>query len=74
MPTLTNAIKEFIVKGLACYDTPSQVGEAVNVNFGVVVSRQQVHRYDPECSPPPAQRWRDLHAATRTPCWEPTGT
>jgi hypothetical protein len=65
MPDLTDEIKEFIVKALACYDTPSYVADAVNVNFGVTVSRQQVYRYDPECSQPPAQRWRDLHAATR---------
>jgi hypothetical protein len=28
MPTLTDEIKTFIVKGLACYDSPSQVAEA----------------------------------------------
>ncbi len=65
MPHLTDEIKTFIVKGLACYDTPSQVAEAVRVNFDIVVSRQQVHEYDPACARPPAQRWRDLHAATR---------
>ena len=65
MSTLTDEIKEFIVKRLACFDTPSQVVEAVNVNFEVTVSRQQVHRYDPNCSEPPAQRWKILHAATR---------
>jgi hypothetical protein len=64
-PTLTYEIKEFIVKGLACYDTPSQVAEAVNLMFGVTVSRQRVYRYDPGNPRPPAQRWRDLHAATR---------
>ncbi len=65
MPHLTDEIKTFIVKGLACYDTPSQVAEAVRVNFDIVVSRQQVHEYDPACARPPAQRWRELHAATR---------
>jgi hypothetical protein len=65
MSTLTDDIKEFIVRRLACCDTPSEVVDAVNVNFGVTVSRQQVHRYDPNCSDPPAQRWRDLYAATR---------
>jgi hypothetical protein len=65
MPTLTDEIKTFIVKGLACYDTPSQVAEAVKATFGIEVSRQQVYVYDPGCSQPPAQRWRDLHAATR---------
>ncbi|MDQ7248066.1 DUF2280 domain-containing protein [Dongia sedimenti] len=62
---LTDEIKEFIVKGLACYDTPSQVAEAVNQMFGVTVSRQRVYRYVPDNPRPPAQRWRDLHAATR---------
>jgi hypothetical protein len=65
MPALTDEIKEFIVKGLACYDTPTFVAEAVKVNFGIEISRQQVHVYDPDSSQPPAQRWCDLHAATR---------
>ena len=65
MPHLTDEIKTFIVKGLACYDTPSQVAEAVRAEFDIVVSRQQVHEYDPACVRRPAQRWRDLHAATR---------
>ena len=65
MPVLTDEIKTFIVKGLACYDTPSQVADAVRVNFDIVVSRQQVHEYDPACLRTPALRWRELHAATR---------
>jgi hypothetical protein len=65
MAILTDEIKEFIVKGLACFDTPSYVAEAVRVNFGIEISRQQVHEYDPACSRPPAQRWRELHAVTR---------
>jgi hypothetical protein len=65
MAILTDDIKEFIVKGLARFDTPSYVAEAVRVNFGIEVSRQQVHEYDPACSRPPAERWRELHAATR---------
>jgi hypothetical protein len=58
-------MKVFIVRGLAHYGTPSDVAEAVRVNFGVEITRQQVHAYDPACRKPPAQRWRDLHAATR---------
>ncbi len=65
MPHLTDEIKTFIVKGLACYDTPSQVAEAVGVEFDIVVSRQQVHEYDPGCVRTPALRWRELYAATR---------
>jgi hypothetical protein len=62
---LKDEVKAFIIKGLACYDTPSQVVEAVNINFGITVSRQQVNRYNPDNPQPPSQRWRDLHAATR---------
>jgi hypothetical protein len=65
MPILTDEIKEFIVKGLACYDSPTFVADSVRVNFGIEVTRQQVHEYDPDCARRPAQRWCDLHAATR---------
>src|SRR5438309_3743548 len=65
MANLTDEIKEFIVRGLARYDTPSQVAEAVKAQFGIAVSRQQVFAYDPEGSRPPAPRWIALHAATR---------
>jgi hypothetical protein len=65
MSTLTDEIKTFIVMSLARYDTPSEVAQAVKVNFEVEVSRQQVHTYNPEGSQPPASRWRELHAATR---------
>jgi hypothetical protein len=41
------------------------VAEAVNAKFGVAVTRQHVHLYDPACKQPPAPRWRALHAATR---------
>jgi hypothetical protein len=65
MPTLTDEIKTFIVKGLACFDTPSEVAEAVQATFGIEVSRQHVYSYDPGCTQPPALRWRALHAHTR---------
>jgi hypothetical protein len=65
MPTLTDEMKTFIVKGLACFDTPSEVADAVSAAFGVQVTRQHVHQYDPSCAQPPAERWRALHAATR---------
>jgi len=65
MTTLTDEIKTFIVRSLARYETPSEVAEAVYATFDLKVSRQQVHRYDPDCAEPPASRWRDLHAAAR---------
>jgi hypothetical protein len=65
MPTLTDEIKTFIVKGLACFDSPSQVAAAVKVQFDVEVTRQHVYAYDPNASQMMAPRWRELHAATR---------
>ena len=65
MTTLSDEIKVFIVKRLACFDTPTQVAEAVKVNFDIEVSRQLVHSYDPGCAQQPRLRWRELHAATR---------
>jgi len=50
MPTLTDEVKTFIVKRLACFDTPSQVADAVKADFDVEVSRQHVYAYDPKSS------------------------
>ena len=65
MQTLTDEIRTFIVKGLACFDSPSQVAEAVKAHFDVEISRQHVYAYDPRASQRMAPRWRELHAATR---------
>jgi hypothetical protein len=65
MPILTDEIKTFIVRSLACFDTPSDVVEAVKAKFDVEVTRQHVHLYDPDCAQRPASRWCELHAATR---------
>src|SRR5881409_2301613 len=43
---LTDEMKEFIVRGLARYQSPSEVAHALRDTFGVEVSRQGVHRYD----------------------------
>jgi hypothetical protein len=73
MQTLSDEIKTFIVKGLACFDTPSEVAEAVKATFGVEVTRQHVYTYDPGCGEPPALRWRALHAHTRKTFLEDVG-
>jgi hypothetical protein len=65
MAILTDEIKEFIVRGLARYETPSQVAAAVKVNFGIEITRFQVRDYNPASSRPPALRWCELHAVTR---------
>ena len=47
MATLTEPQKLFIVQALACYDTPTQVSNAVREEFGIEVDRRRVHEYDP---------------------------
>lgn len=47
MAVLSDPVKVFIVQGLACFDTPSQIAAAVKELFAVEVPRQQVARYDP---------------------------
>lgn len=67
MAALTSDIKTFIVQALACFDTPSQVAEAVRVRYGVTVSRQQVEMHDPtkRSSKGLAKRWVALFEDTR---------
>jgi len=64
-PALTDEMKAFIVRGLARYETPTRVAASVQAQFGIEIDRRQVHAYDPAGSRPPAQRWIDLHEATR---------
>jgi hypothetical protein len=47
MAALKDEVKRFIVHALACFDTPTQVVQAVKETFGVEVSRQQCEQYDP---------------------------
>lgn len=67
MATLNDDVKAFIVQALACYDTPSQVVDAVQDEFGVKVSRPQVQAYDPTKAQGKSlsKKWRDLFEATR---------
>lgn len=46
MAKLTEPVKDFIVRELAAYSTPTQVVELVKQNFGVIVTRQKVWEYD----------------------------
>lgn len=68
MAKLSEAEKRFIVQALACYDTPSQVAEAVKEEFGTVIDRGHVGFYDPTkvSGKELAKKWRDLFDATRT--------
>ena len=62
MAALSSEVKAFIVQALACFDTPSQVAEAVKREFSVQVSRQQVESHDPtkRCSKTLAKRWVEM--------------
>ncbi|UQS92513.1 DUF2280 domain-containing protein [Pseudomonas chlororaphis subsp. piscium] len=67
MAALKNEVKSFIVQALACFDTPTQVAEAVKNEFGVVLTRQQVESHDPTkaCSKGLAVKWQTLFSDTR---------
>ena len=66
MAELKNAVKTFIVLGLAQFMTPTEVVEAVKEEFnGLVVTRQQVRHYNPEQSVDCGKDWAELFHAER---------
>ena len=67
MAALQNDVKAFIVQALACFDTPSQVVEAVQKEYGVTVTRQQVETHDPTKTSGKglATKWHTLFHDTR---------
>lgn len=67
MAKLSEAEKRFIVQALACYDTPTQVVDAVKEEFGTVLDRGHVGCYDPTkaAGKDLAKKWRDLFEETR---------
>lgn len=46
-PAMTDEVKAFVVQGLASFDTPSQVVEAVKAEYGLTLTPQGVQLYDP---------------------------
>lgn len=74
MAALTENVKAFIVQALACFDTPTQVAEAVKEEFGLDVTRQQVAAYDPtkRASHGLAKKWQAIFHATRKSFLEET--
>ncbi|EOC4952771.1 DUF2280 domain-containing protein [Klebsiella pneumoniae] len=67
MAALKPEVKAYIIQMLACYDTPSQVVEAVQKNFGIAITRQQVETHDPTkvSGKTLAKKWVDLFNLTR---------
>lgn len=64
MARLNELEKRYIVKRLACYDTPTLIAKGVKEEFGTVVSRQQVHEYHPDHGSP-ARKLCELFTKTR---------
>ncbi|MEW5697661.1 MULTISPECIES: DUF2280 domain-containing protein [Pseudomonas] len=67
MAALKNEVKIFIVQALACFDTPSQVSQAVKQEFDIDVTRQQVEQHDPtkRAGSHLAAKWQTLFNDTR---------
>lgn len=67
MAKLNEPVKTHIVTALACYETPSDVVESVRERFGIDITRQQAHEYDPTSArgDQVAKKWRALFEATR---------
>ncbi|AGN79581.1 DUF2280 domain-containing protein [Pseudomonas sp. GD03651] len=67
MAALKSDVKAFIVQALACFDTPTQVSQAVKQEFDLDVTRQQVEQHDPtkRAGANLAAKWRTLFEDTR---------
>ncbi|MDR0806075.1 MAG: DUF2280 domain-containing protein [Enterobacteriaceae bacterium] len=67
MAALKPDVKAFIIQSLACYDTPSQVVEAVQKEFGIKITRQQAESHDPTkvSGKTLAKKWIAMFSATR---------
>lgn len=67
MAALKPEVKAYIIQMIACFDTPSQVVEAVQKDFGITITRQQVETHDPTkvSGKTLAKRWVGLFNATR---------
>lgn len=76
MAALKEEVKRFIVQALACYDTPTEVAEAVKEEFGLEVTRMQVSTYDPtkKAGEAVGPKWRAVFEATRKAFLENTAS
>lgn len=64
---MTDAVRMYIIQALAAFDTPSMVADAVKDEFGVTISRQSVHAYDPTkaAGKDLSEKWRTLFEESR---------
>lgn len=64
MAKLTEAQQHFIVQRLAYYDRPATIIADVKDEYGITVSRQQVHGYHPDHGKP-SPRWKEIFGEYR---------
>ncbi|PLU86329.1 hypothetical protein CXG45_07875 [Pseudomonas plecoglossicida] len=67
MAALSSEVKVFVIQALACFDTPSQVAESVQKEFGLTITRQQIESHDPTkvSGKGLAAKWKQLFEDTR---------
>lgn len=66
-PAITDEVKAFIIQGIASFDTPSQVVEAVKAEYGLTLTAQNVQTYDPTkyAGRKLSEKWRLLFEKSR---------
>lgn len=73
---LTDEARTFAVQALACFDTPSDVAEALRKEFGIEIAVQSVEAYDPtkRAGRDLSKKWRALFDQTRKDFLENTAS
>jgi hypothetical protein len=73
---LSEQVRTFIVKSIACFDTPSVIVAAVRSEFGDEITHQAVNHYDPTKAAGARmdKKWRQLFEETRKAFLEEFGT
>jgi hypothetical protein len=64
-PKLSDEQREYIVRRLAAYDSPTAIRRDVRERFGIAVSCPSIMQYDPTRDPRCAKRWADLFRTVR---------
>ena len=66
-PKLTDEARTFVVQGLACFGTPTEMVRAVRERFGLEISAQGCEAYDPtkRAGWNLAEKWMAIFQATR---------
>lgn len=65
---LSDEQQTFVVQSLACFETPTDVAEAVRKEFGVEITKQSIEAYDPNklAGKNISDKWRAIFEETRS--------